>query len=73
MPKRIDLGGGDPQDEIEKALRQLTQQQRRAAPEKELERAVQEVAEQQEEALGHRSGRGARPGRHEPPGSVSFA
>lgn len=47
MPRRIDIEGGDPQNEIEEALRQLTQRQRPPEPDDELERAVQEVAEQQ--------------------------
>jgi hypothetical protein len=47
MPRRIDIEGGDPQNEIEEALRQLTQRQRPPEPDDDLERAVQEVAEQQ--------------------------
>ncbi len=54
MPRRIDIDGGDPQDEIEKALRQLTQRQRPAQPQQELDRAVQEVAEQQKEEVTRR-------------------
>ncbi len=47
MPRRIDIEGGDPQNEIEEALRQLTQRQRPPERDDDLERAVQEVAEQQ--------------------------
>jgi hypothetical protein len=47
MPRRIDIEGGDPQNEIEEALRQLTQRQRPPERDDDLERAVQEVAEHQ--------------------------
>jgi len=47
MPKRIDIDGGDAQNEIADALRQLDRRQRAVDRDSELERAVQEVAEQQ--------------------------
>jgi hypothetical protein len=61
MPRRIDIDGGDPQHEIEEALRQLTERQRAPQPEEDLERAIQEVGEQQKEVVVTRRRKADRP------------
>jgi hypothetical protein len=55
MPRRIDIDGGDPQHDIEEALRQLDPTQRAPERDVELERAVQEVGEQQKTTAARRA------------------
>jgi len=50
MPRRIDIDGGDAENEIAEALRQLGRKREAVDRETELKRAVQEVAEQQKAA-----------------------